>query len=393
MCPVFRAAGEELASSRAKMNVIRFWATGQMEEADFDSPEFRKFLDLCVNCKACSVECPSGVDVSKIMAAARAEYARRKGLLWPQRVLAKNRYLGLLACIFGPVSNFVMRLGITKAILEKTIGLDRRRAMPKFAFGTFLAAGSAYLETCRPSEFPIDKVAYFVDSYVNYNDHELGFAVIDVLRHNDIEVILPMQRPAPLPAIVYGDVKTAKNDLAYSVKYLAKAAKQGYKIICSEPSAAMCLKQELRHYVDSTDASIVSANTYELMEYLLELAKQDHLKKVEYKPSQKYVYHTPCHLFATASYGASIEILKNLCALDVADLNAGCCGLAGTFGMQKKNYELSEAIGQTLKDALDKTTAQCVLTECAACGLQIEHLSEKPFLHPIKVLAQAYELK
>jgi len=98
-------------------------------------------------------------------------------------------------------------------------------------------------------------------------------------------------------------------------------------------------------------------------------------------------------LFATASYGASIEILKNLCALDVADLNAGCCGLAGTFGMQKKNYELSEAIGQTLKDALDKTTAQCVLTECAACGLQIEHLSEKPFLHPIKVLAQAYELK
>jgi Fe-S oxidoreductase len=417
MCPVFRAAGEELATSRAKMNVIRFWATGQMEDADFDSPEFRKFLDLCVNCKACSIECPSGVDVSKIMAAARAEFVRRKGLRLTERLLAKNRYLSLIGSLFAPIFNFVMRLWITRFILEKTIGLDRRRRMPKFAFGTFLAAGSAYLETCRPSEMPIDKVAYFVDTFVNYNDHELGFAVIDVLRHNDIEVLLPKQRPAPLPAIVYGDVKTAKKDLSYSVKYLARAAREGYKIICSEPSAAMCLKQELHHYVDSADASIVSANTYELMEYLRDLSRQGHLKKAECPPSarplgskaarpaarlplcskagklsQNYVYHTPCHLFAMDMYGASIEVLKQIAGLDIVDLNAGCCGLAGTFGMQKKNYELSEAIAVSLKDALDKTPAQCVLTECAACGLQIEHLSGKPAIHPIKILAEAYGL-
>ena len=117
--------------------------------------------------------------------------------------------------------------------------------MPKFAFGSFSLAGRLYLETCKPSEMPIDKVAYFLDSYVNYNDHELGFAVLDVLRHNAVEVIIPKQRPAPLPAIVYGDVKTAKKDLSYSVKYLAAAVKDGYKIICSEPSAALCLKQEL----------------------------------------------------------------------------------------------------------------------------------------------------
>jgi Fe-S oxidoreductase len=76
----------------------------------------------------------------------------------------------------------------------------------------------------------------------------------------------------------------------------------------------------------------------------------------------------------------------------VADLKAGCCGLAGTFGMQKKNYELSEQIAKSLKDALDKSTAKCVLTECAACAMQIEHISDKTTLHPIKVLAQAYGL-
>jgi FAD/FMN-containing dehydrogenase/Fe-S oxidoreductase len=411
MCPIFRATGDELATSRAKMNVLRFWSSGQLKEEYFESPEFREFLDLCVNCKACQRECPAGVDVSKIMAAARAEYIRRKGLRFTERILSKNRLLSMLGSAFAPVSNFVMRRAITRLLFEKTLGLDRRRRIPKFAFGSFLAAGRDYLESCRPNEMPIDKVAYFVDTYVNYNDHELGFAVINVLRHNDIEVILPKQRPAPLPAIVYGDVKTAKKDLSYSVKYLAEAARQGYKILCSEPSAAMCLKQELRHYVEgpaspkgsaeaSENASIVSENTYELMEYLLGLMRMGKMNRPKEKErllrfarndkNTEYVYHTPCHLFAIGTYGASIEILKNLCGINVVDLKAGCCGLAGTFGMQKKNYELSKAIAKSLKKALDKTDAQYVLTECAACAMQIEHISKKRAIHPVKVLAECY---
>jgi anaerobic glycerol-3-phosphate dehydrogenase C subunit len=392
MCPIFRATGDEMAGSRAKMNVLRFWASGRLKEEDFESPEFRKFLDLCINCMACKRECPAGVDVSKIMAAARAEYARRKGLRLTERILGHNRYLSILASAFVPLSNLILRLWITRFFLEKVLGLDRRRPLPKFAFGSFLSAGRAYLETCRPSEMPIDKVAYFVDTYANYNDHELGFAIIDVLRHNDVEVILPRQKPAPLPAIVYGDVIPAKKDLSYSVKYLARAARAGYKIICSEPSAALCLRHELRHYVEDEDASIVSANTYELMEYLLGLLRKGQLNKPKGKITQQYVYHTPCHLFAMGTYGASIEILNKLCGLNVTDLKAGCCGLAGTFGMQKKNYELSEQIAKSLKDALDKSPARCVLTECAACAMQIEHISAKTVLHPIKVLAQAYGL-
>ena len=229
----------------------------------------------------------------------------------------------MLASAFAPISNSVMRLPITRRLLEKTIGLDSRRRMPKFAFGSFYLAGRLYLETCKPSEMPIDKVAYFLDTYVNYNDHELGFAVIDVLRHNAVEVIIPRQRPAPLPAIVYGDVKTAKKDLSYSVKYLAAAVRDGYKIICSEPSAAMCLKQELRHYVDSVDAKIVSENTYELMEYLRELLRQGKLNKPKRTLLQEYVYHTPCHLFATGAYGAGIELLQKLCNIPVANLQRG----------------------------------------------------------------------
>jgi len=226
----------------------------------------------------------------------------------------------------------------------------------------------------------------------------LGFAVLDVLRLNNIEVILPKQRPAPLPAICYGDVRRARRDLSYNAKHLAKTAREGYKIICSEPSAALCLKEELRHFVAGEDAKLVSENTYELMNYLYGLHKDGKLQKEPHvEPGAKYgkeefVYHLPCHLAAVGDGQASVKLLRELCGVKVIDLKAGCCGLAGTFGMQKKNYELSSQIAVRLKEALEKSPTKNVLTECAACKMQIEHLSDCTVRHPIKILEEAYSI-
>ena len=390
MCPVFRVLGEELGSSRAKANILNFWATGQLEEKDFESREFRTFLDLCVNCKACLLECPSGVDISKLMIVARSEYAKRKRLRRAEFVLSHNRFLSVLGSVFLPLSNLFMRLRFFKWLMEKSAGIDKRRVMPAFGRRSFLKLGRKYLSACGPIEKLVDKVAYFVDTYANYNDHELGFSVIEVLRNNDIEVILPKQRPAPLPAIVYGNVKRARRDLSYSVKHLAKAVREGYKIVCSEPSAALCLKQELRHFVAGEGAKLVSENTYELMNYLFSLHKQSMLKAPTKSITEEFVYHLPCHLCAVGDETASIELLQKLCGINVVDLKAGCCGLAGTFGMQKKNYELSSQIAAGLKEALEKSSVKNVLTECAACKMQIEHLSDCVVRHPIKILAEAY---
>jgi len=387
MCPVFRAMGEELASSRAKANILHFWATGQLDERDFESRQFRKFLDLCINCKACLLQCPSGIDISELMTTARAEYVKRRSLQRAERALSHNRYLSMLGSAFSPISNLVMKLPAFGWLLEKFAGIDKRRAMPKFKHGSFLKAGRKYLASREPLTRPIDKVAYFVDTYANYNDHELGFAVLEVLRHNNIEVILPNQLPAPLPAIVYGNVKRARRDLSYSVKHLAKAVRDGYKIVCSEPSAALCLKQELRHFVAGEDAKLVSENTYELMNYLFSLQKEGKLIPPAKSITTEFVYHLPCHMCAVGDETASIKLLQELGGIEVVDLKAGCCGLAGTFGMQKKNYELSSQISSSLKEALEKSPTKNVLTECAACKMQIEHISNCSVSHPIKILA------
>jgi Fe-S oxidoreductase len=151
------------------------------------------------------------------------------------------------------------------------------------------------------------------------------------------------------------------------------------------------LKEELRYFVAGEDAQLVSGNTYELMNYLLELQRQGKLKRPTKSIKEEFIYHLPCHLCVVGDGTASIKLLQELCGVKVIDLKAGCCGIAGTFGFSKKNYELSTQIAAKLKEALEKSPIKNVLTECAACKMQIEHISGATVLHPIKVLAEAYE--
>ena len=405
MCPTFRATGDEMFSSRAKANLLAACAKGILTEQDFESERFREILATCLNCKACLVDCPSGVDVSKMVMEVRARLVKKRGLSQAAKVLAANRYMSMLASVFAPVSNVFMNLAPVKWAMQRLTGIDSRRVMPGFGFSTFLKKANKYLARQPKLQNPVDKAVYLIDTFVNYNDHSLGFAVIKFLRHNNIEVIVPKQRPVPLPAVVYGDIKTSKRDFQYNVKYLSEAAKQGYKIICSEPSAALCLKEDLRFFVDSPDAKIVSGNTFELFDYLKGLINQNKLNPAKVlagltKPPPQgwglndriFVHHTPCHLLAMGDKPASIEVLKQLAGIDVKELEAGCCGIAGTFGMQKKNYDLSMQIGKKLADKIKETGADIVLTECSTCKMQIEQLTGKKVEHPIKILAKVYGL-
>jgi len=402
MCPVFRATGKEIYSSRGRANLLAAWAKGILTEKDFESEKFKEILASCLNCKACVVDCPSGVDISKMMIEARAKLAQRKGLSRAAKVLAGNRYMSMLASTFAPISNYFLGIEFVKNIMQTFTGIDKRRAMPKFGFSSFIKKGNKYLASQPKLQNPVDKVAYFTDTYANYNDHELGFAVIKFLRVNNIDVIIPPQRPAPLPAAVYGDVKTSKRDFQYNAKQLSKAVRAGYKIICSEPSAALCLKEDLRFFDDSEDGKLVSQNTFEFFEYVKKMINQNKvnpakvpargIKMLAGLTDRSYVHHTPCHLNALESKPATLEVLEKLTGIKVKELNGGCCGIAGTFGMQAKNYDLSVQIGGKLAEKIKESNADTVLTECSTCKMQIEHLTGKETIHPIKILAKAFGL-
>lgn len=391
MCPIFRGLNEELGSSRAKANLLSAWMAGQFSNELADAKKLKEILGLCVNCKMCSIECPAGVDVSKIIIEARTQLARQTGFTAAELALSHNRWLSVLASTFSPMSNWIMSLSVTRWALEKIIGLDRTRRFPHFDRGSFIRKAQRRLKEQTSLSAPTDRVVYFVDSYANWNDHELGFAVLDVLKKLGVEVIVPKQRPVPLPAYVYGNLKTARKDIEYNLKHIVPYVQKGYKVICSEPSAALCLKDEMRLINNSQDARLVSGNTFELMDYLRGHVEKnpDSLSLNNEYAGKKIAYHAPCHLKSLRLAGVSIELL-NKCGMDVSDINGGCCGLAGTAGMQKKHHDLSDAIGSLLTEKIAETNPDIILTECAACKMQIEHLTGKLVVHPIKLLSQAF---
>ncbi|NLH15420.1 MAG: FAD-binding protein [Phycisphaerae bacterium] len=406
MCPVFRALGEETSCSRGKANLMRAWITGLLTEKDLASDAFKTILGHCVNCKMCTIECPAGVDISKLVIEARAEVGKRRGFRRAELALARNRMMSVLGSVFAPLSNWVLDWRLPRYAMQRLIGLDRMRPLPKFQRGSFLAKSKLYLQTAVPVADPIDRVAYFVDSFANFNDHDLGFAVLKLLRHNGIDVVVPDQRPAPLPAFVYGDLKTARKEAGYSLRSLSWAVKEGRKILCSEPSAALFLREELRLLDSSEDARQVSENTFELMSYLENLRSQGRLKPLPDRSSSgtsdgqewkillhsEYAYHAPCHLCAMRAQGSSVSLLGAMAGVKLTDLRAGCCGLAGTFGMQRKNRELSAQIGKDMAQAIIASPSPVVLTECATCKMQIEYLTGKMVAHPAKILAILYGL-
>lgn len=398
MCPVFRGLNEELATSRAKTSLIAAWLEGLRQKNPLDDQMLKYYLSLCVNCKMCSVECPAGVDISTLVIEARAQLAKHIGYSAVEMMLIHNRLMSLLGCTFAPLSNWLMAWPGVRWIMEKTVGLDRHRPLPRFERGQFVRKAQ-YLTTEPMPQKPIDKVVYFVDAFVNFNDHSLGFDVLNILRALGVYVVVPPQRPAPMPAFVYGDIEKTRRDIAYSVKHIAPYASAGWSVVCSEPSAALLLSHEMRLIDNSKDAKGISEKTVELVGYIYDLICRHPAIRACWQNSAakwqtwRIAYHMPCHLRPLRSGSLTLKLLADLAGLEVIDLNSGCCGLAGTAGMQAKKRALADGIGKSLKEKIDLVQPEMILTECAACKMQIETMTKAPVLHPISLLAKLWRMQ
>ncbi len=392
MCPIFRALGDEESSPRGKINLMRNWLIGKLDPEILGTDEFKAVADLCVNCKMCVRECPSLVNTPKLMMEARVEYVRRHGLTRPQFALVNSEWMSRLSSTFGPLANFFLQTGWFRAIMQTVLGLDKRRPMPPFEMGSNLHKLRKHIASLPELAAPQAKVAYFVDLYANFNDHQLGRAVVDILHHNNIEVTVPPQMGVSMPAITYGAIKTAKKAIAYNVDYLARAVKEGYTVVCSEPTAALALQEEYLDLVDDEQARLVAENTVELTDFLSSLHKDGKLKTDFRAQKMTLAYHVPCHYKALNIEGGTLELLSLIPGLEIERLPNSCCGIAGTFGFQKKNFDLSMKAGEPMLAVYSQSKADYGLTECGTCKMQMELAGDKKVLHPAKILAHAYGL-
>jgi len=390
MCPIFKALRDEEASPRAKANLTRTLMSGRLPLGWQVTDEFKRIANLCVNCKSCHLECPSEVNIPKLMLEARADYVARHGLPLSDRFLGMAEFSSKMAAMAAPLANAMLEIKPMRKVMQAAVGIHADRQLPKFSSSSFI---KEFKKKAAPTPAnPVDKVAYYVDIYANQNDPELGWAVASILQHNNIEVIVPPQRWAAMPCIDYGDIRKAKPVIRYNTKHLAEAVRKGYKIICSEPTAALCLKEEYPDILNTDDVRLVAENTWELMDYLRSLQQKGLLKTDFQKLNYQLGYHAPCHQKALKNGNPGMDLVKQIPGVKVTFINQGCCGIAGTFGFKTFGFDVSMKAGEPLFAGLKADDIQMGMSECSTCKMQMEQGSGKSCIHPAKLLAKAYNL-
>jgi FAD/FMN-containing dehydrogenase/Fe-S oxidoreductase len=390
MCPMFRSTRGEEASPRAKANLVRGLLSGKLPVMAAESDEMKAIADLCFHCHQCRIECPASVDIPKLMLEIKGQYTATNGLRLSDRLLSRLDLLTALASKMPITANWALENRYARWILEKTTGIAQGRRLPKLAKQPFMRWASRQ-RLMRPNRGGGRKVLYLVDHYANWHNPIVGIALVQVLQHQNVEVYVPSwQSVTYMTKIVMGDIEKVRRMIAPQIRQLAESVRQGYQILTSEPSAALCLKYEYVQILDNEDARLVAANTWDAGHYLCDMHANNELE-LDFKPlTTSVIYHTPCHLRALDPLHSGMKLLRLIPGLTVQHADAGCSGMAGTYGIRRQTYRTSLRVGWGLISKMQETTSQIGSTECSTCKLQMEQGIDKPTIHPLALMAFAY---
>jgi FAD/FMN-containing dehydrogenase/Fe-S oxidoreductase len=392
MCPVFHATAAEEAAPRAKANLLRHLLhegeNGRLLSAD----EVRAVADLCVNCKMCARECPSHVNVPKLMLEAKAANVAEHGLDWSDWLLARTESFAAFGSMFAGVVNYALANRSARWLLDKLFGLSRRRRLPAFAGRSFLRRAARRGWTHRPRRGR-PQVAFFVDVFANYNDPLIAEAAVAVLQHNGIDVYVPPgQQGCGMAPLAQGDVEAAREAARANLLVLAELAREGLPIVCSEPTAAVMLGHDYLDLVGDSDARLVADRVVELTNFLWDRHQRGALR-TDFEPLNLGVgHHVPCHLKALGRPPAGPALLALIPELRVFTIDLSCSGMAGTYGLKADNYATSLAAGRPMLQALRQPGVAYGSTECSTCRMQMQDAGRRRTLHPVQYMALAYGL-
>lgn len=386
-CPIASSHLEEWTKGRGKITILRELMSGKLDPDIFDDPEFKEIIDTCINCKRCLTDCPSGVDVPWLSVTARADVVRRRGEEFSARVLTDTARLCKQGSALASVANLATTLSPVRWGLQKAIGMEATRYLPKFRNRTLRK-----LIADRPPVSGSREVAFFLGCFANYNDPEgEGLAVLEVLEHNDIKVIMPEFRCCGIARISSGGQDQIMDDITLNIGLLSQYVEQGIPIIFSEPSCALAVKCEYPRIIDSQQARSVAENCFDIHQFLMELHHRGELKTDFGRLDLSVGYHAPCHLKSIGVTSEPVELLKLIPGVTVQQYSDKCCGMGGTYGLKAKNFDLSMKIGQRLFDEINGSSADQLVTGCGACGMQIQQGTTRDSVHPVKLLAEAYQ--
>lgn len=352
---------------------------------------FDDALKYCLNCKRCDVACPSGVKISDIIQEARIKFSIRKPKL-RDRMLASTDFMGTMASPFAPIVNAVLPIKPVKAALDGVLGIDHRRTFPKYS-GTKFEAWFKKNAAAKQSEFK-NQIAYFHGCYVNYNYPQLGKDFVAVMNALGYGVnLLDKEKCCGVAMIANGLMDGAKKHAEHNVAILQKVVDKNLKVLTTSSTCVLTMRDEYKDLL-KIDNSGVRDSLLLATKFIYSLIDSGKVKlafKKDYKAN--IAYHTPCHLEKLGWGIFSVSLLKMIPGVKFTMLDSNCCGISGTYGFKKENYEVSQAIGKPLFDQIGQVAPDFVACDCETCKWQIEMSTGKTVKNPISVLAEALDLE
>jgi FAD/FMN-containing dehydrogenase/Fe-S oxidoreductase len=389
MCPSYMATLEEEHSTRGRANALRAVLSGKTPRSDFTGRRLYEVLDLCLECKACKAECPANVDMAKLKYEFLAHYYRANGLPLRNRVFGHIHRLARIGSALAPISNWLARTAPNRWLLERLAGIDRRRPLPAFAATPF----SRWFGRHRPEgRGDRGEVVLFHDTFNTYQTPDVAVAAVRFLDAAGYRVSLPDRRCCGRPMISKGMLADARALAAFNVERLVPAARRGLPILGLEPSCLLTLRDEYPELLRTEDARTVARQALLLEEFVERELRAGHplFAHARGGQGQAVLLHGHCHQKALAGTGPTVAVLK-AAGYQVSEVDAGCCGMAGSFGFEREHYDLSVRIAER-KLAPTVRAAEPAVQVCApgiSCRQQIEHTTGRSPRHPAELLRDA----
>jgi FAD/FMN-containing dehydrogenase/Fe-S oxidoreductase len=391
MCPSYMATGDETHTTRARANALRIALSNRELLDGLADPALDDVFDLCLSCKACKTECPTGTDIAKLKAEWMAAKHRREGVPRRSRLVADSVNLAKWGSRFAPLSNWMIRNGLVRRVLEKRYGFDRRIPPPKFVRRTF----RKWFDRHRSAQGGASKsgqpnIVLFVDTWTNHHTPQVGIAAVKVLEALGYKVLCPETSCCGRPMISKGLLAEAQLLASQNVDALANYAHQGIPIVGLEPSCVSALTDELPQFVRNKAAGRIAANTMMLESFVGKLIEEDP-DRVRFREGafEAIRYHGHCHQKALYGTSDAMAVLGAVCS-DSTEINSGCCGMAGAFGHEVEHYDVAKAVGeQRLFPAIRERGNAAIAVSGFSCRCQIEHHTGVHPRHVVEFLADA----
>jgi FAD/FMN-containing dehydrogenase/Fe-S oxidoreductase len=387
MCPSFRVTGEEKHVTRGRAQLLRQVLLGRLGPEALVSHEVREALELCVSCKACRRECPTGVDMARFKIEVMARVYAQQGLPWRERLIAHLPRWAPIACRFAPLINALAALPGSGLVRERLLGLSRERPLPRFA---------------RPFRPPAraaaagEPVVLFVDTFTRAfepENAEAAYRLLEAMGFSPIVIEPPGERPlcCGRTFLAAGMVAEAKQELQRLFSALAPQLAKGIPVVGLEPSCLFTLIDEAPALLPD----LVPAEIHHLARLGTTFLRQAMaagraLPSDRARAPSHILVHGHCHQKAFDAAADTVELLAQVTGAEVRMIESSCCGMAGAFGYRAETLAVSKAMAElALWPAVRAAGATTVVVaDGTSCRQQIAFGTGRTARHALHLLAE-----